>query len=303
MAIRKMLILVAGHGGGDPGAQGQGTVEANETINIVDKVYDILAPHPDILVEKVPHNLDYVASTNWINANYKNLDDGVIVEVHKNSFGAPATGIETFTGIGPDSLTARLATLVNNGQVETTGLRNRGIKQGGFYLITNSNQRAVLTESGFVSNGGDPVGEAANKKYAQGIANGVCDFFGIARPNVTPPPVITTKEVTDVVVIPFERTQKQDPELPAGQTVVSQVGVNGSTITVWTVTYTNGVETSRVVKSKITKEAVPEVISVGIKQPEPENPLQPETGEDAKSWLQRVFEWILEMLSKFTFKK
>lgn len=267
MAIRKMLILVAGHGGGDSGAVGQGKTEANETIDIVNKVYNLLAPHPDILVERVPHELDYVASTNWINANYKNLDDGVIVEVHKNSFSAPANGLETFTGLNPDATTTRLATLVNNGQVASTGLRNRGVKQGSFYLITASNQRAVLTESGFISNNGDPVGDAANKKYAVGIANGVCDFFGVARPTTAPKPVITTKDITSTTVTPFARIQRQDETLLAGETKITQVGVNGSITTVWTVTYTNGVETSRKEKSRTVKEPVTEILSIGIKQP------------------------------------
>lgn len=181
MAIRKLVILVAGHAiGGDPGAIGQGVKEADETVQIVDRAYNLLAPHPNIIVVVVPHNLDYVASTNWINANYKNLDDGIIVEVHKNSASVVAHGIETFTGIGPDASTARLAGLVNGNIVNQTGLPNRGVKQGAFYLITDSNQRAVLTECGFIN--GDPVNDDYDAKYARGIANGVCDFFGEVRP-------------------------------------------------------------------------------------------------------------------------
>lgn len=210
MAIRKFVILVAGHGGGDPGAPGQGTNEATQTIQIVDRAYDLFAAHPYITVERVPHSLDYVESTSWINDNYKNLDDGVIVEVHKNSGPATATGIETFTGLGPDDQTLNLATRVNNGIVAASGLRNRGVKQGAFYLITETNQRAVLAECGFM--GDDPVGDEADQKYATGIYNGVCDFFGEARntpaPSPTPaPPVvippIPTPVIPPVVVTPL----------------------------------------------------------------------------------------------------
>jgi hypothetical protein len=222
MAIRKLVILVAGHGGGDPGSLGQGTTEANETIQIVDRAYNMFAAHPNILVEKAPHADDYVASTNWINANYKNLDDGVIVEVHKNKT-AGATGIETFTGLGPDDTTVRLATLVNNGIVATTGLRNRGVKQGGFYLITATNQRAVLAECGFMDD--DPLNDDADEKYARGIYNGVCDFFGEARvaaptpaPTPAPAPVVTPPKPAPApapapVVIPPVTTVP----LPCGQ--------------------------------------------------------------------------------------
>lgn len=189
MAIKKYVILVAGHGPADSGAVGQGKREADETIQITNRVHDLLLPHPNIYVDVVPHNLDYVDSTNWINARYKNLDDGINVEIHKNST-AGATGVETFTPIGPDAATTKLATNINNELARVSGLRNRGVKQGNFYLITNSNQRAVLAEAGFMQM--DPLDDAADAKYAEGIANGICDFFGEARPKaITTPPVLT----------------------------------------------------------------------------------------------------------------
>lgn len=217
MAIRKFVILVPGHGGTDPGAHGQGTNEATETKQIVTKAAALFAPHPNITVVTTPYENDFVADTNWINANYKNLDDGVIVEVHKNSFNGTATGIETFTGLGPDDTTVRLATLVNNGIVAETGLRNRGVKQGNFYLITATNQRAVLAECGFI--GTDGVDDATDDKYARGIYNGICDFFGEARavnvpertPAPQPVPVPAPKPVP-VVVPPVVTTP-----LPCGQ--------------------------------------------------------------------------------------
>lgn len=225
MAIRKFVILVAGHGGGDPGAYGQGTNEAHETIQIVNKAAAMFAPHPNITVVTTPHEHDFQASTNWINSYYKNLDDGVIVEVHKNSFAGTATGIETFTGLGPDATTVRLATLVNNGMVAETGLKNRGVKQGNFYLITASNQRAVLAECGFI--GTDPVGDDADTKYARGIYNGVCDFFNEPRttapigtpkptpapkPAPLPPPPVVTAPLPCGIPAYTEADRKRDNE-------------------------------------------------------------------------------------------
>ena len=189
MAIKKYVILIAGHSPGtDPGSQGQGRNEADETIQITDRVADLLLPHPNIYVDTVPHNLDFVDSTTWINARFPGLDDGINVEIHKNST-AGATGVETFTGVGPDAETSRLATSINNELAGVSGLRNRGVKQGNFYLITNSNQRAVLVEAGFMQQ--DPLDDAADARYAEGIANGICDFFGEPRPAAVNIPVIT----------------------------------------------------------------------------------------------------------------
>lgn len=181
MAIEKYVILIAGHSpGGDPGAQGQGRNEADETIQITNRVHNLLLPHPNVYVDVVPHNLDYVDSKNWINSRLPGLDDGINVEIHKNST-AGATGVETYTPLSPDADTTRLATCINNELARTSGLRNRGVKQGGFYLITNTNQRAVLVEAGFMQE--DPLDDAADERYARGIANGICDFFGEPRPS------------------------------------------------------------------------------------------------------------------------
>jgi N-acetylmuramoyl-L-alanine amidase len=191
MAIKKYVILIAGHSpGSDNGAQGQGKNEADETVQITNRVADLLLPHPNIFVDTVPHNLDYVDSTNWINARFPNLDDGINVEIHKNST-AGATGVETFTGLGADATTTQLAKNINDELARTSGLRNRGVKQAALYLITNSNQRAVLVEAGFMQV--DPLDDAADARYAEGIANGICDFFGEARPAAVnvPAPVIT----------------------------------------------------------------------------------------------------------------
>ncbi len=189
MAIQKYVILIAGHSpNADPGALGQGSTEANETVQITNRVADLLLPHPNIYVDVVPHNLDYVDSTTWINSRLPNLDDGINVEIHKNST-IGATGVETFTGLNPDGETHRLATNINNELARVSGLRNRGVKSASLYLITNSNQRAVLVEAGFMQ--ADPIDDSADARYAEGIANGICDFFGEARPAQVNVPVIT----------------------------------------------------------------------------------------------------------------
>jgi N-acetylmuramoyl-L-alanine amidase-like protein len=191
MAIRKFVLLVAGHGGGDPGAVGQGSTEAQETIQIVDRVYDLLVQHPNILVERVPHNLDYVDSVAWANGNYLNIDDGVVVEVHKNSSAAAAHGNEVLVPSGSDGTNQNLAAKIQAQLTEQTGLPSRGVKErNDLYLIREINMYAVLAECGF--QGWDPIDDDADAKFARAIANGVCDFFGEARvgAHVPVPPIV-----------------------------------------------------------------------------------------------------------------
>ncbi|WP_421449233.1 G5 domain-containing protein [Streptococcus suis] len=80
-------------------------------------------------------------------------------------------------------------------------------------------------------------------------------------------PGITTEEVTETEAIPYETVRENDPTLEEGKEVVSVAGEAGVRTIVYTVTKTDGVETSRVVKSdSVTTPAVNEVIKVGTKK-------------------------------------
>ncbi|WP_155971114.1 G5 domain-containing protein [Streptococcus ruminantium] len=79
-------------------------------------------------------------------------------------------------------------------------------------------------------------------------------------------PVVTTEEVSETKPVPFETIREEDPNLEAGKEVVAIEGKEGVRTIVYTVTKTDGVETSRVVKSDtITTPAVNKVIKVGTK--------------------------------------
>ena len=188
MAVRKFVLLVAGHDiDGDPGSVGQGSTEAKETVQITDKVYNLLASHKNILVERVPHTMDYVDSVNWANKLYKNLTDGIVVEIHKNSFNRSASGNEVLIPAGSDATSKKLANAIQSQLTAQTKLPNRGVKErGDLYLIREINMYACLVEAGFIDK--DPISDAFDDKYARGIANGICDFFGESRPGATPAP-------------------------------------------------------------------------------------------------------------------
>lgn len=116
-------------------------------------------------------------------------------------------------------------------------------------------------------------------------------------------PVITTKEETQTEPVAFPKETKEDANLLEGEKVITQQGKNGVRTIVYTITYTDGKETSRAVKSNtITTQPVTEITSIGTKPKTPETP-DPTDGEDAASWLSRVWEWVKEVLKSFTFKK
>ena len=87
------------------------------------------------------------------------------------------------------------------------------------------------------------------------------------------------KSTTEVV--PFKTIEQPDATLPKGQTKVVQEGVNGEQIVFSEVTTTDGKQSSKVIKTSITKQPVNRVIAVGTKeevapQPVEVNPNKPE---------------------------
>ena len=80
-------------------------------------------------------------------------------------------------------------------------------------------------------------------------------------------PVVTTKEETKTEEVAFQTKEVTNSELPEGSRQVKTAGKKGVRTIVYTVTYTDGVETGRVEKSNtIITPAVDEVIEVGTKK-------------------------------------
>ena len=80
-------------------------------------------------------------------------------------------------------------------------------------------------------------------------------------------PVVTTKEETKTEEVAFQTKEVTNSELPEGSRQVKTAGKKGVRTIVYTVTYTDGVETGRVEKSNtITTPAVDEVVEVGTKK-------------------------------------
>jgi hypothetical protein len=60
-----------------------------------------------------------------------------------------------------------------------------------------------------------------------------------------PKTTVTTQTVTQTSSVPFQTTTQQDSSLPKGQTKVVQAGQNGTEVTTYLVTYTNGKQTGK----------------------------------------------------------
>lgn len=84
------IILCAGHGAGDPGAVNGNFHEANQTVFMTDIIAELLK-NKGLEVEVVPHSLGLQGAINWINARYKNINDGWAIEIHRDSAGVSSS--------------------------------------------------------------------------------------------------------------------------------------------------------------------------------------------------------------------
>ncbi|MBU0903876.1 MAG: N-acetylmuramoyl-L-alanine amidase, partial [Firmicutes bacterium] len=89
-------------------------------------------------------------------------------------------GIETFTWVNARSVTRSFATLIHQEVIKSTGRKNRGIKQGDFAVLRETNMPAVLVECGFMTNKQEmkllkePMYQ---QQCADGISNGIQCFI------------------------------------------------------------------------------------------------------------------------------
>jgi N-acetylmuramoyl-L-alanine amidase len=128
---------------------------------------------------------------------------GIFVSIHQNSATSPAaTGTETYVNLGAGEADQRLAAGIQRTLVGCLGLRDRGVKERGFYVLRETRMPSVLVEGGFLSNVQDVALLAqpdVRQKMAEAIGGAVYQYATGADPGpicsgvgVAPPPAPET---------------------------------------------------------------------------------------------------------------
>lgn len=117
--MSKRIVLISGHGAGDPGASGNGYTEESLTREVTTQLYNRLKKS-NLSVSLYPQSKDLYKSKDW---NYFTKNDEVI-EVHFNAFNGTAKGTEVLikTGYKPDKVDESLLTTLSK------YFTNRGFK-------------------------------------------------------------------------------------------------------------------------------------------------------------------------------
>lgn len=171
------IVIDAGHGGKDAGAVNGGKYEKAVTLAtakilksaLESKGFDvILTRDTDVFLE---------LSERCRISNQANAD--LFISLHCNSAtNKTAQGIETWKYQGSNN---PYAVNVQKRLIEATGTKDRGVKDGTFYVLRGTKCKAILVEMGFISHDEESV--KLFKTYyqttiAKAITQGVIDTVG-----------------------------------------------------------------------------------------------------------------------------
>ncbi len=182
-----LVVIDPGHNYSvtDTGAVGCGLREQDITFKVAEKLKPILESRgiqvimtrnsitDNVSEESVSESLKRRAAI----ANEANAD--VFISIHCNAGGG--TGTETY--YYNDSVTGKeFASAIQRNVVSSVGLTNRGVKSAGYAVLRYTSMVAALLETGFIDTEADAAAlgsESKQQSYAEGIANGICEYLGI----------------------------------------------------------------------------------------------------------------------------
>ncbi len=177
-----MLVVVdAGHGGWDNGAQFDGRLEKDDNLAMALALRDeleaqcvrvLMTRDTDIFVE-LKDRADM--------ANEADAD--LFISLHRNSYTelTPGTaGVENWIYLtAPVNTTERAASLVLDEVVGAGVQANRGVRRGNYYVLRKTKMPAMLFENGYIINRGDNIlYDRKLNDYARAIAAGTLRYFG-----------------------------------------------------------------------------------------------------------------------------
>ena len=169
------IILDAGHGGKDPGANNSDAIEKEITLSIAKMTQEILED-AGYKVKMIREEDCFVELTERPEiANRKNAK--VFVSIHCNSSeDGEGKGIETFYTEQKGEVDENLATQLHEAIIKYTEADDRGVKTADYTVLVRTKMPAVLIETGFLTNSTECellTDEDYQRKLSEGIAEGI----------------------------------------------------------------------------------------------------------------------------------
>ncbi|SHK34401.1 N-acetylmuramoyl-L-alanine amidase [Selenomonas ruminantium] len=188
----RKIVLDPGHGGSDSGAIGPtGVMEKSVTLRVANEVRRLLIQEGAAV---------YMTREADIEVSPKRAAASDIEELQARCDVANKVKADIFVSIHMDSFTNKaakgttgyyyalgnkrsrvLADKIRSGIIDQIGTQNRGTQSCNFYVVKHTDMPATLVEVAFISNETEEKlldSEEGIRKAAQGIVDGIADYFG-----------------------------------------------------------------------------------------------------------------------------
>ena len=188
----KVIVIDPGHGGNDSGAIGPtGVMEKTVTLNIALRLQKLLEAEGATVY--MTRSTDTEVSPKGANASdieelqarcdvANNHDADIFISIHNDSFtNGAAKGTTGYYYSRGSAKSRDLADKVRSGVIDQIGTQSRGTQSCNFYVVKHTDMPATLVEVAFISNPEEEKllnSDDGAQKAAQGIADGIADYFG-----------------------------------------------------------------------------------------------------------------------------
>lgn len=192
------ILLISGHGAGDPGAlgtfQGKQYKEADLTREVTAALAKVLKPYADVTIYDTARNAYTDYRNGGLTSRAKFTDFDYVLEIHFNAFKAD-TGDGRNKGTEIFVMPSRSDTSVEQKIVDAiakVGFTNRGVKKQSFGVISTASRagvRASLLEVCFIDDADDMrIYTAKTSQIVSAIKDGLVlglDLKATAKPTDT----------------------------------------------------------------------------------------------------------------------
>jgi len=178
------IFIDPGHGGTDPGAVGNGIQEKNITLQISNKLREILVNEYVGVSVSMSRSGDQTLSLNQRTNMANQWGADFLYSIHINSGGGTGYEDYIYSGLSSNSRTAQMQRTIHSEIVSRNGMVDRGSKQASFHMLRESTMDAVLTENGFIDNPTDAAkmkSPAWIEAVARGHAVGLERVYNLSR--------------------------------------------------------------------------------------------------------------------------
>lgn len=188
----RKIAIDPGHGGSDSGAIGPtGVMEKSVTLRVANEVRRLLVREGATVY--MTREADIEVSPKRAKATdieelqarcdvANKVDADIFVSIHMDSFtNRAAKGTTGYYYSLGDKRSRILADKIRSGIIDQIGTQSRGTQSCNFYVVKHTDMPATLVEVAFISNEAEEKlmdSEEGIRKAAQGIVDGIADYFG-----------------------------------------------------------------------------------------------------------------------------